>query len=318
MENPKTWDPNWLRLLADAITKGGAELQPIESDFFAIADGRIVGCCALGSALITLDPSLLERRDHHIEFGKTETPFGEHLTNLLKASFPILSVAEFTAPFLAKFVDLVSQDEIDGMSESPLFCAIAFIHDETRAGRARIAGALCEVADGLAGCPQADQSSSKASIDQEGPLRDFVVVVGVDVPAFATLYVQGTCYSDALANAEVASQELPADTFEANPSEFRNRLRVVSICDTENDTLNVDQSITVNIVRNQHTDAESHAYQLVDYMLDKHAKGSLTLPSEVLEKLQVLQLELKTLDAPGGPVSVQPWAAMLSSSYTQE
>jgi hypothetical protein len=312
MENPKTWDPSWLRVLADAITKGGPDLQPIESDFFAIDDGRIVGCCALGSALITLDPSLLERRDHHIEFGKTETPSGEHLTNLLKGSFPILRDAEFTAPFLAKFVDLVSQDEIDGMSESPLFCAIAFIHDETRAGRARIAGALCEVADGLAGCPQADQSSSKTSIDQEGPLRDFVVVVGVDVPAFATLYVQGTCYRDALAKTEVASQELPADAFEANPSEFRNRLRVVSICDTENDTLNVDQAIAGNIVRNQRTDAESHAYQLVACILEKHATGLLAIPSDLLEKLKVLQLELKELDAPGGSVSVQQWAAMLS------
>lgn len=148
---------------------------------------------------------------------------------------------------------------------------------------------------------------------QAAKIRDFMVILAVDVPAYTTMAVPATSFPEALSTAEVEVQKLDHTEFEADTSEFMHRYRVVSICDTENPNVNIDEAISGNLVRNQRSDAEGHAYELLSKLLSKResSSASLLLGKADVDALEALTGTLEALEVPGGQKSCQPWAKML-------
>ena len=146
-------------------------------------------------------------------------------------------------------------------------------------------------------------------------VRDFLLIFAVDVPAYTTISVPATSFEEALSTAEVQVQKLDHREFEADTSEFMHRYRVVSVYDTENPNVNIDAAISGNLVRNQRSDAETDAYQLLSKLLSSRKSNSadLLLEKTDVDALEALSRQLEALEVPGGEESCQPWAKMLPS-----
>lgn len=145
------------------------------------------------------------------------------------------------------------------------------------------------------------------------PLRDFLVIVAVDVPAYATVVVPATSFVDALAKVEVIASQVEDGEFEADPSEFKKRLRLSSICDTSNHLVNVDHAISGTLLKNQRSAAEEDAYRVISNLLDKCKSTSLNrLDPADLQSLAALRDQLECLQVAGGPNGGQPWDSLLA------
>lgn len=113
-----------LRSLGDAIVNGRGALEAIVDDYFSVSNGELVGCCALGSAYLTVDPSPLTLKGLPDHFGKEQFNDPDPIGPRLIEAFPVLSEKRFTAQFLA-----LCEMTDDELSNQTLMTAIAAVHD---------------------------------------------------------------------------------------------------------------------------------------------------------------------------------------------
>ena len=135
-----------LRALGDAIANGGQKLELFTDKFFAVENGWLQGCCALGSAYLTIDPTPLCRNDLPDDFGDDNIDGVDGVTNTLYEHFPVLQLRSLAASFVQLSDQALSADETAELAEGTLLMAIAGVFDRTSAGFQEIKTTLYSLA----------------------------------------------------------------------------------------------------------------------------------------------------------------------------
>jgi hypothetical protein len=148
MANPLPTDAEQLRRFGQSIVDGSQGLTPIVNDFFAVENGTITGCCALGGAILAISPHLRSAHDLHSDFGQMDSGNNDLLKPLLE-EFPVLGTTTFNELFIAKLAELDScpgVSEIDATGDYNLINVVSTVFQ----------AALNTVADGL--CASKEES----------------------------------------------------------------------------------------------------------------------------------------------------------------
>jgi hypothetical protein len=99
MNTPILDVPQQMRALGQSMMAGSQGLTPVLGDFFAIKDGRITGCCAIGAAYIALNPEMRSTQELDSDFGQSQED-NDGIRLELTEKFPVLGDFKFSESFM--------------------------------------------------------------------------------------------------------------------------------------------------------------------------------------------------------------------------
>lgn len=136
-----------LRSLGNAIGFGHGRLEPFVGQFLAVQHGTVVGCCALGSAYLQIEPGLRDKTNLPDELNDVAASQSDDINDKLLLTFPVLDMKSFSAGFLHHLGRPGEGDQADPADRLTLAGAIASMFDETKASFTEIDDALHKVAE---------------------------------------------------------------------------------------------------------------------------------------------------------------------------